>query len=80
MLLRGSPLTADQMGHSIVEAESKWDALCSARPEYFDGALLAVGGVARNGHGGVTLTFPLVRIGGMRSRMTLSTWDSDLWA
>ena len=56
VLLRGSPLTADQMGHSIVEAESKWDALCSARPEYFDGGLLAVGGVARNGHGGVTLT------------------------
>ena len=56
MLLRGSPLAADRFGPDIDEAESRWDALCSVRPEYFDGGLLAVGGVTRNGHGGVTLT------------------------
>ena len=56
VLLRGSPLAADRFGPDIDEAESRWDALCSVRPEYFDGGLLAVGGVARNGHGGVTLT------------------------
>ena len=56
MLLRGSPLVPDQFGPKIAEAESRWDELCASRPEYFDGGLLAVGGVTRNGHGGVTLT------------------------
>ena len=49
-------MAADRFGPDIDEAESRWDALCSVRPEYFDGGLLAVGGVTRNGHGGVTLT------------------------
>ena len=45
MLLRGSPLVPDQFGSKIAEAESRWDELCASRPEYFDGGLLAVGGV-----------------------------------
>lgn len=56
MLLRGSPLVPDQFKTQIDEAESRWDVLRAKRPEYFDGGLLAVGGVTRNGHGGVTLT------------------------
>ena len=56
ILLRGSPLVPDRFGPKMAEAESRWDALCAARPEYFDGGVLVVGAVARNGHGGVTVT------------------------
>ena len=56
VLLRGSALVADQFGSKVQEAESRWDTLQADRPEYFDGEVLAVGGVTRNGHGGVTLT------------------------
>ena len=80
MLLRGSPLAADRFGPDIDEAESRWDALCSVRPEYFDGGLLAVGGgVTRTGTVGSPRPLLHVRIGGTPFRMMLSTWASDLW-
>lgn len=37
----------------LAEVDRRWDALCAANPKYFDGTMLQVLGVSRNGHGGV---------------------------
>lgn len=37
------------------EVDRRWDDLCRANPAYFDGRLLHVLGVHRNGHGGAVL-------------------------
>lgn len=42
-------------GVSLDEVDARWAALCSANPRYFDGAVLQVLGVSRNGHGGVQI-------------------------
>ncbi len=38
-----------------LEVDSRWRALCAENPRYFDGSLLHVLGVHRNGHGGVSI-------------------------
>lgn len=43
----------DEAGRARVER--RWTALCAANPAYFDGQLLHVVGVHRNGHGGAVL-------------------------
>jgi len=40
---------------SLAEVDARWAALCAANPRYFDGAMLQVLGVSRNGHGGVQI-------------------------
>ena len=35
--------------------EERWEALCRDNPRYFDGEILQVLGVVRNGHGGATI-------------------------
>ena len=42
-------------GVSMAEVDERWDALVAANPRYFDGAMLQVLGVSRNGHGGVQI-------------------------
>lgn len=42
-------------GIDLDDAERRWRALCRANPAYFDGRLLHVFGVSRNGHGGATI-------------------------
>jgi 8-oxo-dGTP pyrophosphatase MutT (NUDIX family) len=37
------------------EVDRRWEALVAANPRYFDGSLVQVLGVRRNGHGGVTI-------------------------
>jgi len=37
------------------EVERRWEALRAENPRYFDGSLIQVLGVSRNGHGGVTI-------------------------
>jgi 8-oxo-dGTP pyrophosphatase MutT (NUDIX family) len=37
------------------EVERRWEGLVAANPRYFDGSLVQVLGVRRNGHGGVTI-------------------------
>ena len=39
----------------LAEIERRWEALVAANPRYFDGSLVQVLGVRRNGHGGVTI-------------------------
>lgn len=40
-------------GVSMADVDERWNRLCEANPRYFDGAMLQVLGVSRNGHGGV---------------------------
>lgn len=40
---------------SLAEVDERWAALCERNPHYFDGSILHVLGVLRNGHGGVTI-------------------------
>ena len=40
---------------ALAEVDARWAALCAENPRYFDGALLQVMGVSRNGHGGVQI-------------------------
>ena len=40
---------------SLVELDETWDVLCEQNPEYFDGEILHVLGVHRNGCGGATI-------------------------
>jgi hypothetical protein len=40
---------------SLEEVDSCWATLCSRNARYFDGSILHVLGVVRNGHGGVTI-------------------------
>jgi 8-oxo-dGTP pyrophosphatase MutT (NUDIX family) len=42
-------------GVELAEVDRRWDALCAANPRYFDGSMLQVLGVSRNGHGGVQI-------------------------
>lgn len=40
---------------SLEDVDDRWQELCSANSRYFDGDVLQVLGVVRNGHGGVTI-------------------------
>ena len=40
---------------SLEEVDAAWATLCARNPRYFDGAVLQVLGVSRNGHGGVQI-------------------------
>ncbi len=40
---------------SLEEIDARWKDLCRGNPRYFDGDVLQVLGVVRNGHGGVTI-------------------------
>ena len=42
-------------GVELAEVDRRWNALCAANPRYFDGSMLQVLGVSRNGHGGVQI-------------------------
>lgn len=42
-------------GVSMAEVDARWNALVAANPRYFDGSMLQVLGVSRNGHGGVQI-------------------------
>jgi 8-oxo-dGTP pyrophosphatase MutT (NUDIX family) len=39
----------------LAEVDRRWNALCAANPRCFDGSMLQVLGVSRNGHGGVQI-------------------------
>ncbi|MCX5650194.1 MAG: NUDIX domain-containing protein, partial [Planctomycetota bacterium] len=40
---------------ALDEVDAAWATLCARNPRYFDGAVLQVLGVSRNGHGGVQI-------------------------
>ena len=42
-------------GPVLDQVQQRWEALCAANPAFFDGRLLHVLGVHRNGHGGASL-------------------------
>jgi 8-oxo-dGTP pyrophosphatase MutT (NUDIX family) len=42
-------------GVSLAEVDAAWESLCAANPRFFDGPVLQVLGVHRNGHGGVQI-------------------------
>jgi len=47
------PWVPDQVPLGLVD--ERWGALCASNPKYFDGSIIHVLGVVRNGHGGVTI-------------------------
>ena len=47
------PWVPDAVPLSLID--ERWEALREANPRYFDGSMLQVLGVVRNGHGGVTI-------------------------
>ncbi len=47
------PWVPDAVPLALVD--ERWEALCADNPRYFDGSMLQVLGVVRNGHGGVTI-------------------------
>jgi len=51
--LHDDPWVPDRVSLSSVDAA--WSDLCESNPRYFDGSILHVLGVVRNGHGGVTI-------------------------
>ena len=51
--LHDDPWVPERVPLSLVD--ERWGALCASNPRYFDGSILHVLGVVRNGHGGVTI-------------------------